>query len=219
MAEVQVQQEDDKKRIKEKGLEGWEANWQEGRIMWDKGTSPEILLRLLQNKQLPPGRALVPGCGSGYDVITFAKSGYQAVGLDGAPSAIKKAEQLRQDAGLTADQAQFELADFFTYKPDAPFDVIFDYTFFCAIQPEQRPAWAAKQASLLSASGTLITLIYPIGTHEGGPPFAVHPDHYEAVLKPVGLECVTLSDVDCSHAGREGKEKLGLWRKQSQSTL
>lgn len=44
------------------------------------GSSSPALLKLLAEDQIPNGRALVPGCGRGYDVITLASATRKAVG-------------------------------------------------------------------------------------------------------------------------------------------
>lgn len=43
---------------------------------------------------LPKGRALVPGCGRGYDSIAFGKSGYDSIGLDLSPTGVEQAKAL-----------------------------------------------------------------------------------------------------------------------------
>lgn len=43
---------------------------------------------------LPKGRALVPGCGRGYDVINFGKNGYDSIGIDLAPTGISEAKRM-----------------------------------------------------------------------------------------------------------------------------
>lgn len=37
-----------------------------------------------------------------------------------------------------------------------------------------RPAWADKYAEIIQKDGILITLMYPLDGHEGGPPFALN---------------------------------------------
>lgn len=43
-------------------------------------------------------KALVPGCGRGYDVCEMAKRGYDALGLDIAPTAVKAASEYSDGA-------------------------------------------------------------------------------------------------------------------------
>ncbi|MCZ7685418.1 MAG: TPMT family class I SAM-dependent methyltransferase [Sandaracinaceae bacterium] len=51
----------------------WEDAWREGRTGWDAGGSPPALIELGARGVLPAGRALVPGCGAGWDVLTLAE--------------------------------------------------------------------------------------------------------------------------------------------------
>ncbi|MQM00676.1 hypothetical protein Taro_033414 [Colocasia esculenta] len=70
---------------------GWEKCWEEGFTPWDIGKPTPVILHLLQTGALPNGRALVPGCGSGHDVVAMACPERFVVGLDISESAIKKA--------------------------------------------------------------------------------------------------------------------------------
>jgi Thiopurine S-methyltransferase (TPMT) len=45
------------------------------------GRSSPALLKLLQENKIPEGRALVPGCGRGYDVVTLASQSRKALGV------------------------------------------------------------------------------------------------------------------------------------------
>jgi SAM-dependent methyltransferase len=123
-------------------------------------------------------RALVPGCGRGYDVLLFASYGYDAYGLDASSTALRAAEKLLQDQGKEQHfpmqhiqngrgEVKFVEADFFSdsFLPSAdlaeaggPFDLIYDYTFLCALPPSLRPRWAARMSELLASDGVLICL-------------------------------------------------------------
>lgn len=150
--------------------DGWDRCWEEGVTPWDLGKPTPALQRLLQTNFLPMGRALVPGCGSGYDVVAMAAPGRYVIGLDSSEVAIKKARELAS-ASPNAKYISFLQADFFTWEPTQLFDLIFDYTFFCAIVPNMRSAWATRMGDLLKPDGELITLMFPIDDHDGGPPY------------------------------------------------
>nr|GMD90341.1 probable thiol methyltransferase 2 isoform X1 [Ipomoea batatas] len=45
--------------------------------------------------ELPQGRALIPGCGSGYDVVEIACPERYVIGLDISENAIRKAKEVR----------------------------------------------------------------------------------------------------------------------------
>ncbi|KAL1533192.1 methyl halide transferase [Salvia divinorum] len=95
------------------------------------------------------GSRLVPGCANsglglalpGYDVVEIACAERHVVGLDISDIAIKKAMELKSGSPK-AEHCTFLKSDFFTWCPDQLFDLIFDYTFFCAIESEQRSLWA-----------------------------------------------------------------------------
>ena len=71
--------------------------------------------------------------------------------------------------------------DFFTHEPVSSkgYDFIFDYTFFCAMPPSKREAWAKKTASLLKPGGQVWTLVFPIPKADEevnwntGPPYPI----------------------------------------------
>lgn len=78
----------------------WENHWNVGPDgtglkagqMWDSQDSPPSLKALIASGALGPledKRAFVPGCGRGYDLVTFVKAGVkEAIGLDLAPTAV-----------------------------------------------------------------------------------------------------------------------------------
>ncbi|XP_020588594.1 probable thiol methyltransferase 2 isoform X2 [Phalaenopsis equestris] len=73
--------------------DGWEKCWEEGVTPWDLGQTTPIISHLIQTGKLPEGRILVPGCGTGYDVVAMASSTRFVVGLDVSTTAINKAKE------------------------------------------------------------------------------------------------------------------------------
>jgi hypothetical protein len=50
----------------------WEQLWKESETPWDaQGVTPAIAHLLDRNQLREEGRALVPGCGTGYDVLAL----------------------------------------------------------------------------------------------------------------------------------------------------
>jgi len=134
----------------------WEQLWKEGTSPWDaQGVNP-VVAQLVKENQIREGRVLVPGCGSGYDVVAMASPNRRVVGLDISETALQIAKAHASKCS-SSEFVQFLNADFFTYNPPQKFDAIFDYTFFCAFPPSVRPQWAEKMAELLALDGELIT--------------------------------------------------------------
>lgn len=193
---------------------GWEATWQKKITPWDRGLPNPALVDAMQEKHdilgrsSPPKRkrALVPGCGRGYDVLLLASYGYDAWGLDTAPSAVKAAQELKesddnpvqypvQDETAGAGQATFLLANFFEdsyleQSQGSKFDVIYDYTFLCALHPDMRSQWAKRMSNLLADNGTLICLEFPLSKPptSGGPPHGLSSELYVELFKRPGEE-------------------------------
>ena len=75
--------------------------WYFGQPKWDTGISPPELLDFIQKHG--PGRAIDIGCGTGTNVITLARAGWQVTGVDFAPRAIQLAKRKVKDAGVRAE--------------------------------------------------------------------------------------------------------------------
>ena len=205
--------------------QGWEAAWQQGRTGWDAGASAPALAYTLDHALVgpaPAARALVPGCGAGYDVLALAERGWRATGVDLAPTAAKRFEQLREAHGLAPDTCRVITQDLMRYAPKHPFDFVWDYTFLCAIDPDMRADWADAMQRLIRPGGLLATLLFPVDIDDpspsveadSGPPYRLHPEWVERdLLAPRGFKQILCTEPPASHEGREGKEWLALWRR------
>uniref|UniRef100_A0A0D3GCZ1 Methyltransferase domain-containing protein n=1 Tax=Oryza barthii TaxID=65489 RepID=A0A0D3GCZ1_9ORYZ len=167
--------------------DGWEKSWEAAVTPWDLGKPTPIIEHLVKSGTLPKGRAL------GYDVVALASPERFVVGLDISSTAVEKAKQWSSSLP-NADCFTFLADDFFKWKPSEQFDLIFDYTFFCALDPSLRLAWAETVSGLLKPHGELITLIYLISDQEGGPPFNNTVTDYQKVLEPLGFKAILMED-------------------------
>ena len=182
---------------------GWSALWQKGLTLWDLGGPTATLLdeftKASTDGRLPSknARVFVPGCGSGYDVAALAKTSFAPIvtGLDIAPEAIERARSLglADTVPGTIPGTTLICGDFFTHPLD-PFDLVFDYTFFCALPPAMRGRWGERTAALVKPGGRLLTLAFPLAPDETaldpdakGPPFPVSEAAYSAALEKHGL--------------------------------
>ncbi|XP_026389797.1 probable thiol methyltransferase 2 [Papaver somniferum] len=190
----------------------WEKCWEQGDTGWDLGQPTPVLLQLLEKETLPKGRVLVPGCGAGHDVVAIANPERYVVGLDISETGIKRAREI-SSSSPSAKYFEFIEADFFTWRPTEIFDLIFDYTFFCAIEPRMRASWGTRMHELLKPDGELITLMYPTNDRDGGPPFKVSVADFEEVLHPWGFKAISIIDNELAVGKRKGNEKLGRWKR------
>ncbi|CDZ96647.1 TPMT family [Phaffia rhodozyma] len=173
----------------------WEYLWTRSITPWDRGAANPYLLDFIEKPpngiDLPRGgKALIAGCGRGYDVALFRDAGFQAWGIDISETAVQAARKwissAPYDATSSGGTAEFHAVDFFEFPiPDGGFEIAWDLTFFCALHPSQREAWAKRYTTLLSSNprALLVTLCFPIdGNRLGGPPWSVSVEAYEAVL-------------------------------------
>jgi len=148
-------------------MDQWESRYQSGETGWDRGAASPAIEHWLSALLKPPARVLIPGCGRGHEAVFLAGHGFGITGLDIAPSAVRHLEKELAEAGLTGEVI---LGDLFDYQPAEPFDVVYEQTCLCAIQPEQRSAYESKLYDWLRPGGHLLALFMQTGA-EGGPPF------------------------------------------------
>src|SRR5689334_8355294 len=106
----------------------WTARYVAGRMPWDFGGIP-VALKSFLARSSAPGKVLVPGCGSGYEVKAFHEAGYDVTAIDFSPAAVDRAK------GILGPLAEWViLGDFFTYDfGERRFDLIYERTFFCSM--------------------------------------------------------------------------------------
>lgn len=183
----------------------WENHYQTGDTPWDKGEPAPGLVDFLQSHagQLA-GRVLVPGCGTGSDARAWAAAGFDVTGLDIAPSASAKA--MATHPGLA-----FKTADFLNDSPDKPFDIVFEHTLFCAVDPSQREAYVRAIHRWLRPGGTFLAIHYMLTPEPDGPPFGVTQQELWERFAP-GLK-FRAGWIPRSYPNRTGLELMFHWEK------
>ncbi|KAI0663061.1 S-adenosyl-L-methionine-dependent methyltransferase [Cubamyces menziesii] len=140
---------------------GWDEAWKDEATPWDAGTMQPALQELVESSELDlpkSGRALVPGCGRGYDAVFVARSlGLETIGIDISPTAIEAANEYKRAVDPTAN-VRFEETSFFALN-DTSFELVYDYTFFVALPLSMRPEWGIQMGKIVKHGGFLITLV------------------------------------------------------------
>jgi cyclopropane fatty-acyl-phospholipid synthase-like methyltransferase len=187
----------------------WEQRYQSGDTPWEKGEgSPGLDDFLTQHPELPRGSVLVPGCGTGHDVRTWARQGFTATGLDLAPSAIRLAEERTRQASLSAT---FRLANFLEPAPAGAYDWIFEHTLYCAINPADRDRYAQAAHAWLKPGGHLLAVHYMIDDRDG-PPFGCTQQELMQRFTP-GFELIQ-GWIPRAYPNRTGLELMLWWRRR-----
>ena len=187
----------------------WEEKYRAGDIHWNHGApSPGLVEFLHAHPELPKGSVAVPGCGTGHDLLAWARAGFNALGYDLAPSAVQLASRRILDSRLSAGVVEL---DFLKDEPPQRFDFLWEHTLFCAIQPTQRESYAEAAMRWLRPGGTYLAVNYIVCGPEG-PPWPVTPRELWQRFTP-GFELID-QWVPRSYQNRCGKELMLWWRRK-----
>lgn len=189
----------------------WQKHYDEDDLQWDIGEVSPAILRLWDEGKLPSGKAIVPGCGRGHEVVFLAERGFEVTAVDYTEGAV---ELLRRSLEMKDLQARVLQRNFFELEVehDGCYDLLLEQTFFCAIDLEDRPGYVATAERILKPGALLAGLFYETGG-EGGPPFNTTQEdiiHHFAEAFDIEYLEKTPHSVD----KRADKEILALLRKK-----
>jgi thiopurine S-methyltransferase len=201
----------------------WDRRYLEGHDGWDLGKPAPPLQEFLTHHPLgpqPPGRVLVPGCGRGHEARLLAQLGFAVVGLDFSAEAIAAARQVAAPPGANLRWLQANLFDRQALAAaglgPASLQGVVEHTCFCAIEPQQRPAYLHIVAELLVPGGWLLGLFWCHG-RPAGPPYGSDPGELAGALAEAGLLQVLWQPAPYVATGPQqhprDNEWLGLWHK------
>ena len=126
-------------------------------------------------------RVAVPGAGRGHDARLLARRGYRVTAFDFSEAAVAEARRL---AAAEAVELTVERRDVFTLSRDhaGAFDGVWEYTCFCAIDPDRRDEYARVLHAILRPGGLLLACFFPLRDGTDGPPFPVSRGDIERAL-------------------------------------
>lgn len=189
------------------GPEFFDVRYAEARMPWDFGGVPNLLEAFLADRR-EAGRVLIPGCGSAYEIETFSKRGWDAVGIDFSAVGVARARQLLGPLG-----SKVHHGDFFDYPLSARgFDAIYERGFLCSLPPEFRRRYARRMAKVLVPSGLLFGFFF-MGPEDEPPP---HPISQDELFELLGSCFAKLQDseVEDSLPLYAGKERWQIWARR-----
>ena len=185
----------------------WDARYRERFTPWDAGAVPRQL-RDFVGRTPPPGRVLVPGCGSGHDVRFFGESGWDVEGIDFSPAALEAAAPV-----LGAFGDRVKRADFFGPEVVAPYQLIYERAFLCALPRTHWPRWSERVAGLISLQGRLAGYFFFEPGVLRGPPFPLDSQAELDGLLGGAFERIEDAAVPDSLPVFAGKERWQVWQR------
>lgn len=186
----------------------WDLRYAAQFAPWDAGKVP-AQLRDFAREPRGARSVLVPGCGSARDVRCFAEAGWDVVGIDFSHAAIEAAHAV---LGPHADRVR--QADFFAPIAEAPFDVVYERAFLCALPRRLWDAWARRLAEVVKPGGLLAGYFF-IDAGERGPPFPLHSQAELDGLLENAFERGVDAPVPDSIEVFAGKERWQVWKRRA----
>jgi len=197
----------------------WSERYRRGDTPWDLGTETPAFIALVERIDFPKPTehwrpaVVVPGCGYGHDALMLARRGYEVTAVDFAPEQLEYLEHTARLAGLELRTLCCNVFDLPSTHPNA-FDIVLEYTCYCAIDPAQRQDYANALAAIVKPNGIVAGLFFPFDeTERSGPPFSVREDEIRSQFERAGFVLLSSELPIESHPSRAGRERLMLFRK------
>lgn len=186
----------------------WQQRYQSGHIGWDTGgiTTPlKEYFDQLQDRHL---RILIPGSGHAYEAEYLHRRGFDQVYVADVAEA-----PLQHFASRVPGFPKEHLLrqDFFSLE--GAYDLLVEQTFFCALDPALRPAYARQCAALLKPGGKLVGLLFDTVFAQAGPPFGGSQEEYRNYFKPY-FNFLHFESAYNSIEPRQGRELFMLLQKK-----
>jgi cyclopropane fatty-acyl-phospholipid synthase-like methyltransferase len=136
------------------------------KIPWNSETPPETLVELVEGGKVKPCKMIDLGCGAGNYAIYLAGRGFEVIGIDNSPAAIRIAQENANKKGVTGT---FLVADVLGDLDEVkePFDFAYDWELLHHIFPEKRKKYVENVRRILNPGGKYFSVCF----HEKDPQF------------------------------------------------
>jgi thiopurine S-methyltransferase len=184
----------------------WCKRFGEGVTPWDAGKVPAAFADFVA-RQPAPLVTLIPGCGSAWEAANLANIGWPVTALDFSPVAIETAQKILGNAAV-----DLVCADFFTFTPARPIELIYERAFLCALPRKLWNDWGRRVAELLPAGGLLVGYFF-LCEQPKGPPFGILLEQLNELLV-ANFERIEDEPVSDSIPVFAGRERWQVWRRR-----
>ncbi|MBN1811719.1 MAG: class I SAM-dependent methyltransferase [Anaerolineae bacterium] len=121
------------------------------RTPWDTQVTPPEVVELVEGGNIPAGRALDLGCGTGTNCIYLARHGWQAVGVDFSTLAIWRGRCKARRAGIDCTFYRADVTDLSFLEET--FDFVLDIGCLHGVPVEGWQRYAAQVSRLVRPEG------------------------------------------------------------------
>jgi SAM-dependent methyltransferase len=167
------------------------------RIMYRVGFTPwdneEVAAELVAlGEQLPAGRALDIGCGTGTQAVYLARAGWDVVAVDAIEQPLRTARRRSQGAGVSVRWLQTDVAELDRLGLEPGFTLFYDRGCFHGLPDDTRAAYARAVTSL-AAPGARLGMMAFVRNRRLGAPTGVDESEIRERFAP-GWELATATD-------------------------
>ena len=143
-------------------------------MSWDLGEPTPVFNQWINSERNKLSICIL-GAGNGWDALNFAKKGHHVTAVDFAFSAIQNMRKMAEILGVKLDLLYSDIFNIGKSYHDA-FDIVLEYTCYCAIQPDRRIDYVNLVNCILKPEGRLVALFFPLDKelNDDGPPFGVN---------------------------------------------
>jgi thiopurine S-methyltransferase len=157
----------------------WEERYKNQSTGWDIGAISEPLKVYIDSLENPSISIMIPGAGNSYEAEYFYYKGFKHVDvIDIATQPLKNFQSRVPDFS----EENLIQSNFFDWTKS--YDLILEQTFFCALDPVLRSAYAKKMSQLLNPNGKLAGVLFDFPLTETGPPFGGSREEYLSYFEP-----------------------------------
>ena len=147
----------------------WQARFEADDTPWERLAVHPAVEYWVKSGHFSVGQSVyIPGCGRSLEPQHLSQKDLVVTVSDIAPSAI--AFQKERLAKTAAGQIQAIEADGLSWRPDEPFDCLYEQTFLCAISPKLRAQYEQMAHDVIKPGGQLLALFMQ-KEERGGPPY------------------------------------------------
>ena len=175
-------------------LNFWSQVWSEGTIRFHQKDYNSQMLAFFKNIDLKDKSVFIPLAGKTKDILYFLERGANVVAIEFVEQAVidffedNEILYTKMDNLYQCENLKFYVMDFFDYKNEEKFDVIYDRASQVVFAKELRPAYYKHIAKLLDTHTTLLlAAIYHEGPEDYGPPFKISQSEVMASYKAMGI--------------------------------
>ena len=194
----------------------WDLRYQAAFTPWSQSNIPLCWQQFLDAREPSNGATvLVPGCAEGFEIADLVHRGYFTTAIDFSAAAIEAAKTVLGAVAKTPN-CNLRQADFFDAAfTHAPFDLVYERAFLCALPPKLWPNYAEQMAAIIKPGGLLAGFFCydPVPPIPKGPPFGLDQNVLEALF--LGrFERISIATPTDSVAVFAGREQFEVWQRR-----